>query len=274
MNRGLRSRLQEDNLARLVRNDAFQFTDTFVPYASKEIGPYYVQSAAVKRDGRDYHAAVTDTLSFLRNSLDGRMPDVISGGESRDWIFSLPVASRIPCAHVMIYKDGRVVGALKEDMKGKNVVHIADLNNEGSSPRDMWVPVIRGAGGQIEDIFFYVDRMERGVQVIEDTLGLRRHAVVELDGNAWQYLLDQGVLTRRTYQHLNERMEDQDAWAMGMLRSPEGLETLAELFRNRKTVEKARGILDEGYPVLRKELIEKLTREKKIPMLDIIGECA
>ena len=53
--------------------------------------------------------------------------DIIAGGESRDWIFSNPVAIEMNRAAVMIYKDGKHIGA---DMNGKNVVLVSDLNNE------------------------------------------------------------------------------------------------------------------------------------------------
>ena len=50
---------------------------------------------------------------------------VISGGESRDWDFSNPVAARMSLPHCKIYKDGKMLGA---EVFRRPVVHIADLN--------------------------------------------------------------------------------------------------------------------------------------------------
>jgi orotate phosphoribosyltransferase len=218
---------QKEYLDILVRNEGFKFTDTFVPYTSGQIGPYYVQSAVVMNNGEDYRKACGGMASLIEGNIWFKDIDVISGGESRDWIFSLPVARQIKKPHAMIYKErDKILGYT--DLKGKQVVHVADLNNEGSSPRDLWVPAIKKAGGTIEDIFFYVDRMEDGVQVMED-LGLKSHSLVKLDEYAWDYLLEKQVIDKEIYNSLRLRMENKDSWARNMLRSKKGIERFNEL---------------------------------------------
>ena len=161
--------IQQRGLDILARHKGgFQFTNTFFPYTSGEIGPYYVQSGVVQNDGMDYYHAISDMSALVERTIcrDCLSQIVISGGETRDWIFSNPVSVHLSREHnksipsVMLYKDGKTVGA---DIKGKELVHIADLNNEGSSPRDYWKPIIEKAGGTVKHIFFYVDRMEEGV---------------------------------------------------------------------------------------------------------------
>tara|TARA_Y100000310_G_scaffold297347_1_gene330270 strand:- start:330 stop:1097 length:768 start_codon:yes stop_codon:yes gene_type:complete len=235
--------VQEENLDILVKNGGFQFTDTFFPYTSGEIGPYYVQSAVVMKNGLDY-SRVCDDMDELVYSVakDSDLEDyVISGGESRDWVFSFAVAKNLFLPSVMLYKDGRILG----DMEGKEVLHVADLNNEGSSVRDSWKPMIEKAGGKINNIFFYVDRMESGVQVMED-LGLESHSVVPLDEHAWDYLKSKGVVDETTYKNLRERMDDKDAWAEKMLQSDKGIERLRELCKSQPA--KASEIMYKGYP--------------------------
>jgi len=154
----------------------------------------------------------------------------------------------------MIYKNGRTEGA---DIKGKQVLHIADVNNEGSSPRDTWVPKIKKLGGQIKSICFYIDRLEDGVQVMEK-IGLQRHVVVPLDKHAWDYLKKMNVISEMMYTSLMTRMEDKDAWAIAMLRSQCGLEKLAELLKEPTTKKRATKILTEGYPEIQDEISNKL----------------
>jgi len=246
-----KTRLQEQHLTALAENGGFQFTKTFFPYASGEIDSYYVQSAAIMQNGIDYHQAC-DAIENLVREVAPPSGDFgcISGGESRDWMFSFPVAEKMRLPHAMIYKDGKRLGA---DMKDKRVVHIADLNNEGSSPRDYWIPAIKDAGGTIEHIFFYVDRLEDGVQVMED-LGLQSHSLVPLDAHAWDYLKSLKVLGPQTHHQLIERAENKDAWARKMLKSKAGKRRLADLFEDSKTNAKARKILDKGYPDMKEEL--------------------
>lgn len=258
--------MQETNLDALVRNNGFEFSDTFKPYTSGQIGPYYVESTVVENSGRDYRKACQDIARLVKSYASVPWDFVISGGESRDWDFSNPITVMLGRPHFKIYKDGRTKGA--RDITGKTVVHIADLNNEGSSPRDLWVPAIHKAGGNIEHIFFYVDRMEEGVQVMKD-LGLQSHAVVPLDEHAWDYLQKQGVISKELYHSLRERMEDKDAWARAMLRSDAGYKTFRDLFIDPKTVSKARKILDKGYPDMKDELVERFLKDKEIAMLKV-----
>lgn len=245
--------IQEGNLSALARNGAFQFTDTFFPYTSGQIGPYYVQSIDVTKNGKDYKMACMH-LALLVQKQRNKF-DVISGGESRDWDFSNPVATILELPHAKIYKDGKVLGA---DVSGKNVAHVADLNNEGSSPRDLWVPAIRKREGNIEDIFFYVDRMEDGVQIMND-LGLRSHAVVLLDKVAWSYLRANNIIPLQVYTSLMRRMEDKDSWARGMLRSEGGFKRLLGLAIDPHNFLKARKVIFEGYLDMKEELHERMS---------------
>ena len=249
---------QQENLEILVNNKGFQFTEGFFPYTSGQIGPYYVQSAVIMGNGTDYYRACEMTQYMIR--IYSKKYEVISGGESRDWIFSFPVASRLHLPHAMIYKDGKILGANMED---KNIAHVADLNNEGSSPRDLWVPAIKKAGGDIKHIFFYVDRMEDGVEVMKE-LGLQSHAAIPLDTKAWDYLLKNNVINQTVYTNLQERAQSKEArheWAVKMLRSDAGLETLAKLLNDEKNKPKGEKILNTGYPDLKQELIERLTQK-------------
>jgi orotate phosphoribosyltransferase len=251
--------IQERGLNILAKHKGgFTFTPTFVVYTSAEIGPYYVQSGVVQNDGQDYANAIIDMITLIKANLseDYINNAVFSGGETRDWIFSNPVAATMLRPHVMIYKDGKMVGA---DIKGKNVIHIADLNNEGSSPRDSWVPIIKKAEGKIENIFFYVDRMEDGVKVMEE-LKLNRFAAVPLNEHAWDYLQKKNVVSSEIYGNLMKRMENKDDWARKMLVTDAGIETLGALLATGKNREKGLSVMNKGYPDMKDELRDRLTK--------------
>jgi len=262
--------MQKRNLAALAKSPGgFQFTKTFFPYTSSEIGPYYVQSAAIMANGPAYSVACNDMATLVRNVVGEGFDGVVSGGESRDWCFSGPVAQLLGMSQTMIYKadDTGKCKTIGADMKGKNVIHVADLNNEGSSPRDMWVPTIRGAGGKVENVFFYVDRLESGVEEMKK-LGLQSHSIIPLDTEAWKYLQEINVVAPEIYESLCKRLEDKDAWAKNMLRSEEGLDTLVSLLASGKTREKGQKILSVGYPEVSAEIINLLvlgSRKNKWP---------
>ncbi|MBS3079735.1 hypothetical protein J4218_06450 [Candidatus Pacearchaeota archaeon] len=255
MNDFVRQQMQRNNLDAIVRNKGFKFSPTFFPYTSGEIGPYYVNSECVMKRPEDYIVAVGCIADLVTNKMSDHLRYLISGGETRDWIFSNPVALTLKKQSIMIYKDGKIIPG-DQEIKDRRFAHVADLNNEGSSPRDLWVPTIRNKGGVIEHVFFYVDRLEGGVEVMQN-LGLYSDAVVPLNEDAWDYLQKGQVVSQEVYRNLKERgktKEERDAWAVKMLRSDVGLNKLIQLIQDPKTIEKAAKILSKGYPDLDLEI--------------------
>lgn len=248
---------QERNLEFLAQSKkGFEFTDTFFPYTSGEIGPYYVQSAAIIGNPVFYAQAIVDMARLVQEKKVYNQ-GVITGGESRDWVFSLPIAPLLDMPHLMLYKNKKTVGEDNLTRIKGYATHIADLNNEGSSVKDLWVPQIKALGGTIKDVFFYVDRMEGGNQVVKD-MGLNSYAVVPLNAHAWDYLIQKNFISKKVYNSLRERLEDKDAWARKMLRNEKGVKRLRELLVNPKTTEKAKKILKKGYPSMREELLKRM----------------
>lgn len=242
MNRERRLALQETNLASLLRTGAFQFIDgntPWFPYTSGQVGPYYVQSIAVEQEGPAYAAAVDSMVELIR--ADFPAFDAVSGGETRDWDFSNPVAVALQKPHVKLYKDGKTLGA---GIRGKMLLHVADLNNEGSSVRDYWKPMVEKAGGTLAGVVFYVDRLEEGTVVMRD-LGLRAEAVVPLDEAAWGIALAHKHVSPELFASLVKRSQDRHAWAVhALLDNPEFFRTFAT---NAKTRDKALKVL-QTYP--------------------------
>lgn len=214
MNRERRLELQEANLDALLRNGAFEFIDEntpWFPYTSGQVGPYYVQSIAVEKEGQAYAFAVDSMAELIRSGFPEF--DAISGGETRDWDFSNPVAVALRKPHVKLYKNGKMLGA---GIRGRRLLHVADLNNEGSSVRDYWKPMVEKAGGALAGVAFFVDRMEEGTAVMRD-LGLRSEAVVPLDDAAWGFALAKKRVSPALHESLVKRSRDPRAWAVRAL---------------------------------------------------------
>ena len=243
---------QKEKLLSLARNGGFSFTEKWFPYTSGCIGPYYVQSVDVCKTGSAYQTAIHGVLTVVEQIVrdSNQAIEVISGGESRDWPFSFPIAERLGVGHLMMYKDGKSLGP---DIQGKRVLHIADLNNEGSSPRDKWIPIIRNAGGIITDIIFFVDRLEDGVQVMKD-LNLNSHAVVPLNKRAWRILWEEDIINFPCYESLEDYWRDRKSW--GMKKLIEYPEILLEILVKDKT--KGMKIYKTYFPFLGESLPKAL----------------
>ncbi len=255
--------IQEKHLEILAANSGFEFTRSFFPYTSGEICNYYVHSEVVQKNGYNFREAIHDLRILIDSNIYHQFYDVISGGESRDWIFSYPSAFLLGKSHASLYKDGRITGA---DLSNKKIIHVADLNNEGSSVKNKWVPLIKRAGGEIKKIFFYVDRCEEGFEIIKE-LGLESNALVYLDQNAWSYLLKIGVTDPEIDYSLRERMENRESWARKILKSDLGIERMAELLReNNREKERALKVLNK-YADLREEILDRLKKYSGIEIL-------
>jgi len=246
--------LRKRSLADLLRLGEPKFTDAWFPYTSGEVGPYYVQSVTIEKDGEAYARAVDGIAELIVSVLGKDGFDVVSGGESRDWDFSNPTAYLLRKPHAKLYKNGKVLGA---DLAGKRVVHVADLNNEGSSIRDYWYPIVKEKGGSLMHVFFFIDRMEEGVRVL-NALNLPSESLVAFEDDAWRDLLSLGAIDESMYRSLMARNADRRSWAEKALkRRPDILGDMLTS-GDGDTVARAWKILDVGYPHLKEELLAAL----------------
>ncbi len=239
---------QEVNLRALLATGAFRFADEatpWFPYTSGQVGPYYFQSTTIEKDGAAYADAIAALVELIRTEAPPF--DLISGGESRDWDFSNPAAVALRKPHVKLYKDGKVLGA---EVRGQAVLHVADLNNEGSSLRDYWKPMIEKSGGRLAGFVSFVDRLEDGVAVLAG-LGVPARSVVPLDRHAWDLMLRDGAITAATHRALVERMGDKRAWALRALTA--NPDYFRKLHENPQTRARTLKII-QTYPEIRAEL--------------------
>ena len=138
---------------------------------------------------------VTDALvQAIRNRPAAGTIDMISGGERRDWFFSLPVALTMDLPHLYIYKDGGTFlaeeGNLKAipDLTGRSTAHVADLVTEASSYARDWIPAIRDRGGAMAIAANVIDRAQGGIDVITGA-GVDGVALLRVDESLFGDLL-------------------------------------------------------------------------------------
>ncbi len=163
--------------------DRTDFLTTILPFVKKQ----YETSESYK--------AVIDLIVSKAKELDF---DVISGGERRDYFFSLMPAYLLGKPHLSIFKDGKTyysenveekaVEAAAGDLSGKVSLHIADLITEASSYTNAWIPSIRGTGAVINDTIAVIDRLQGGqANLMKEGVNMYTFAKIELS------LFDEGV---------------------------------------------------------------------------------
>ena len=118
------------------------------------------------------YAQLIDLLTEAAAKLD---VDFVSGGERRDFFFSMPVARRLGLGHLSIFKDlscvytdkdGVSMDAAQAGLAGKKSVHIADLITVASSYIRAWIPAVEALGAKIAYSLAVVDRDQGGSEIL------------------------------------------------------------------------------------------------------------
>lgn len=178
-------------------------------YTSGKLGPYYInthylygskaeadQFLAFMEDNRQVplllpHKLMEESMnqyhsnSIFRSVIDriitkstGLDFDFVSGGERRDFFFSIPVAYLLNKPHLSIFKDGSAVYSTDSfmktstseefDIRGSSGLHIADLVTEASSYSRAWLPAVNSLGAQMKYSIAVIDRKQGGREVLEE----------------------------------------------------------------------------------------------------------
>jgi orotate phosphoribosyltransferase len=165
------------------------------------------ETEAQYRKNAVYRAVIDLVCDYIRAHIPLSGMRFVSGGERRDWFFSLPVAKRLGLGHISIFKDGSAVltdqgsTEARPDLAGAAVLHIADLITEASSYERAWVPAIKEAGGRITHSVVVVDRMQGGGQKLE-AMGVRSHALAPIDPSLFSQALAAGRIDRSQHDML------------------------------------------------------------------------
>ena len=195
---------------------------------------------------------VSDKLAEEASKLDF---DYISGGERRDYFFSMMPAYLLGKPHLTIYKDmtsvysekldGPAVDSKDINLKGKKALHIADLITEASSYERAWIPVIRGLGSEITDTVAVVDRHQGGREVLKN-LGVELHALTGINKDLFDEAENNGLIN-----------ETQKAMILHFLESPSDYMTAfikanpdfiaGEIAKGGKNKERAELAIEKGY---------------------------
>lgn len=175
--------------------------------------------------------------------------DIISGGERRDYYFSIPLAAKLNLPHVSILKDGRCY--LSEQhftrcrelephaIDGQKVLHVADLLTQGSSYLRAWLPAIERIGGKITDTAVVVSRLQGGEEALAKE-GVETHALLPLTPDFFEAAVAAGHLREGEKRQILRFMEDPEAYMAEFLKEhPDFLEkSAAENSRNKERVER------------------------------------
>ena len=195
---------------------------------------------------------VSDKLAEEASKLDF---DYISGGERRDYFFSMMPAYLLKKPHLTIYKDmtsvysesieGPAVDVNDIDLKGKKALHIADLITEASSYERAWIPVIRGLGSDITDTVAVVDRHQNGREVLKG-LGVELHALTGINEELFDEAKANGVINDAQKDMIMHFLENPADYMTAFLKANPGFID-AEIAKGGKNKERAELAIEKGF---------------------------
>jgi len=198
-----------------------------------------------------YKAAIDALVEEIRNTIPGDAYDFISGGERRDWFFSIAASTLLDKPHITIFKDmdAYVFKSHKSEklnsLNGAKVLHIADLITSASSYERAWIPVINNAGGNMEHSFVIVDRLQGGSELLQK-LGVKSNALVGINENIFKEACDKKYIDKEQLEMVLKYMEDPDRFMKDFFASnPDFIKNA--LNGDEKTASRARLCIEKGY---------------------------
>jgi orotate phosphoribosyltransferase len=241
----------EDQIIRyLFSTDAIRVSDPEHPfwYASGTLGPFYINTHFLLSNEIEANeilsiiesSSSSDRITFPKLLLDHLLMiyarsasfrtvtdmivekasnltfDYISGGERRDFFFSMLPAYFLGKPHLSIFKDFQAVystdsfensiHAPEADLAGLKALHIADLVTEASSYSRVWIPVIKNLDSSISDTIAVVDRKQGGSENLSAE-GVELHALTCIDPELFLGAQKIGLIDSKQYKMILDFMK-------------------------------------------------------------------
>lgn len=150
--------------------------------------------------------------------------DFISGGERRDFFFSMMPAYLMKKPHLTIYKDlsstltDSEFNPIDDSLDGKISLHIADLITEASSYERAWVPALRNLGADIKDTIAVVDRHQNGRAVLA-SLNVNMETLTGINKELFDEAVNNGAIDKAQYDLVMQFLADPDEYMKNFLKA-------------------------------------------------------
>ncbi len=195
-----------------------------------------------------YKTTIDKLVSYIEKNFQLDLIDYISGGERRDWYFSILVANFLGKPHITIYKDLTTVFSTCDfeetttidNLPGKRVFHLADILNTGSSFERAWVPAINKLGSKINWALFVVDRNQSGDKNLLN-IGVQPYSLLSLNEDLLDIALKNNIITPEQKTMLVQYMEDPDGTMRNFInKHPTFIDDVINNSTNEKSVKRAK----------------------------------
>ena len=200
-------------------NSLLNFIDKELAETEKtDIPGHLFEKVYEQYENNEIYKAVIDTLKdYISTNIDTNYINYVSGGERRDWYFSIMIAYLLGKPHITIYKDLTTVVSTCDfeestevtKLEGQRVLHIADLLNQASSFERAWIPAIRNLGSDIFWSAVIVDRMQGGDDLLKENR-IESLSLIKVDTALFEKALELGIINENQLGMLKRFTADPD----------------------------------------------------------------
>ena len=156
----------------------------------------------------DQDAIYRKAMDAMARAASGLPADFLSGGERRDFYFSLLLADLLGKPHLSIFKNGegvlstphfhesaRILPEPASSLTGQNALHVADIITKAASYTRAWLPMVRSFGAAMPATLVVIDRKQGGREALASE-GVMLHALSDVDDTLFASARDAGILSR------------------------------------------------------------------------------
>lgn len=201
-----------------------------------------------------FKTTIDKLIEFIETNVDINSIDYISGGERRDWFFSILVAYLLGKPHITIYKDLTTVVStcdfeettLVNSLPDKKVFHVTDLLNTASSFERAWVPAILNLGSRMHWAIYPVDRNQGGNKCLEN-LQVAPLSLITLNEDLFELAFNKGIISANQKDILNKYFEDPEKTMQDFINSHPTFINDVIANGDEKSVKRAKLCLEKGW---------------------------
>jgi hypothetical protein len=136
---------------------------------------------------------------------------MVSGGERRDWLFSIPFAHIAEVPHLFLFKN-ETMYCDHAIHPGQNVLHVSDLINNAASFFDLWAPALQRAKVACAGNVCVTVRGGAGLKRLHDA-GQRVVSLITVDTEFFRRLHVADLISRETFEEISVFFSSPRDWA-------------------------------------------------------------
>lgn len=197
-----------------------------------------------------YKSLVDLMYDFIKEKVDVNKIEYVSGGERRDWFFSIIIAKLLDKPHIAIFKDLDTVvfdgkkSEKKTDLNNAKVLHVADLILEASSFERAWIPALDAINAKIETSMVVVDRKQGGTEFF-NSRGINSYSMIDIDKGFFKEACAKKYINQEQYAMISDYVDNpKDSMKKFLKKHPEFLQNA--IAADEKTKERARLCLEKN----------------------------